>query len=56
MGWVMAKRNDQFRGAVQAIVVGMVLAMIGGAVKLYNDVQELKVRFNYVHGEWSAPK
>jgi hypothetical protein len=49
------KRNDQLRGAMQTIVVAIIMALLSGAVKLYLDVQELKIRFNYVNGEWKTP-
>jgi hypothetical protein len=52
----MKRSNDQLRGAAQAIAVAVTIALLSGAVKLYNDVQELRIRFNYVNGDWKPPR
>jgi hypothetical protein len=41
---------------MQAIAVAVALSVLGGAVKLYTDVQALKLKFEYVNGRWDAPK
>lgn len=42
---------------LQAVIISMLLAVIGGAWKTYLDVRDLKLRFDYVYGDkWKVPE
>jgi hypothetical protein len=52
----MAKLRSRIDAGVQQIVVAIVIALIFGAFKLYTDVQALKLKFEYLNGQWDVPK
>lgn len=49
-------QNSFLQNMFQAVLISLVLAIAGAAVKTYLDVQELKLKFSYVFGDkWKAP-
>jgi hypothetical protein len=53
----MRRDNDFTKTVLRNVATAVVVALLGGAVKLYLDVQELKARFEYVNGSgWTVPK
>lgn len=40
---------------VNALLVPVILALTGAAIKLYVDVEILKTKFEYVNGRWETP-
>lgn len=52
----MARKNkDLYDRVKEAVMISAILGICGAAVKTWKDVQELKVRFDYVYGKWSVP-